>query len=54
MKDNLAIFTSGLCLIHCLAAPLLLIIGLSGAAMSWFEANNTTERGRAYDGPLGL
>jgi len=38
MKDNLAIFTSGLCLIHCLAAPLLLIIGLSGAAISWFEA----------------
>jgi len=38
MKDNFAIFTSGLCLIHCLAAPLLLIAGLSGAFTAWFEA----------------
>ena len=38
MKDNLAIFTSGLCLFHCLAAPLLLIAGLSGAFIGWFEA----------------
>jgi hypothetical protein len=38
MKDNFAIFTSGLCLIHCLAAPLLLIAGLSGAFINWFEA----------------
>jgi len=38
MKDNFAIFTSGLCLIHCLAAPLLLLAGLSGAFISLFEA----------------
>jgi len=38
MKDNFAIFTSGLCFIHCLAAPLLLIAGLSGQSISWFEA----------------
>lgn len=38
MKDNLAIFFSGMCLLHCLAFPILFVLGISGAMISWFEA----------------
>lgn len=37
MKDNIAMFCSGLCLIHCFTAPLLLVIGISGPLFNWFE-----------------
>lgn len=37
MKDNLAMVCSSLCLLHCVAVPLLLIAGISGVALSWLE-----------------
>ena len=37
MKDNLAIFCSGLCLVHCFTVPILLFLGLSGALFNWLE-----------------
>ncbi len=37
MKDNLAIFCSGLCLVHCFAGTILLVLGLSGTLLNWFE-----------------
>ncbi len=34
MKDQLGVLCSGLCIIHCLATPIILGLGLSGALVS--------------------
>jgi Zn-dependent protease with chaperone function len=36
MKDQLGVVCSGLCVIHCLASPILLSLGLSGVFASLF------------------
>jgi len=36
MKDQLGVVCSGLCVIHCLASPVILALGLSGALASLF------------------
>lgn len=38
MKDNIAIACSGLCLVHCLATPIIISLALFGAASSSFES----------------
>jgi len=36
MKDSLAMACSGLCLVHCIAGPILLILGFGGVLSPWF------------------
>lgn len=38
MKDNLAVVCSGLCLVHCLITPVLLVFGVLGTFSSWLES----------------
>lgn len=38
MKDDLAVFFSGLCLIHCVLTPLIVGLGILGTTEQWFES----------------
>lgn len=39
MKDIIAAVLSGLCIVHCLATPLLLVLGSSGVVLAPFDSD---------------